>query len=124
MSANIFILTEFVRTNQSLAQVMAEEGYSADTASNAQEGLELIRGKKYDVILLDVDLQGLGGIETIKKLRVDYPSIQVIIVHKYDAARYGFDGLGCITLINPPFLRANNFIRKAGACCCPGLRQR
>ena len=102
MSAKIVIITEFANTNQSLAKVMSEEGYSVETASTAQEGLELIRKKQFDVVLLDVDLQGLGGIETVKQLREDHPSMQMIIVHKYDAARYGFDGMGCITLIKPP----------------------
>lgn len=102
MSAKILIVTEFADVNRSLAQTMNEEGYFVETASTAQEGLELIRKQRPDVVLLDVDLEGLGGMETVIKLRADHPSMQMIIVHKYEAARYGFDGLGCMTLIKPP----------------------
>ena len=93
---------------------MVEEGYSAETASTAQEGLELIRKKQFDVVLLDVDMQGLGGINTVKKLSEDHPSMRVIIVHKYDTAVSGLEGLGCVALIkHPSFERILLYVKRA-----------
>jgi DNA-binding response OmpR family regulator len=50
------------------------------TASSGEETLELLKGEKPDLILLDIKMSGLDGIETLKKIKGIDSSLNVIMV--------------------------------------------
>ena len=66
-----------------LTQLMKTAGYSVDSASDGQEGLEKLKKKKYDLMLLDVWMPRMNGLEVLAKLR-DEPSRPKVIVMTAD----------------------------------------
>jgi len=56
---------------------------NALSASNGEEGLKLIREKDTDVVLLDLVLPEMNGIEVLKKIKVIDPSLPVIMITAY-----------------------------------------
>lgn len=56
--------------------------YSPDTASTAEEALKKLQKNKYDVLLLDLLLQEMSGIELLRQIdsRKNYPSMKIYIV--------------------------------------------
>ena len=90
-------------------QVVAENvqslGYICSTASDGLEALELIKGNSYEVIISDVRMPRLDGLELMEKARQIRPSIPFIIITGY-TADYPFDEIieaGANDLINKPF---------------------
>ena len=58
--------------------------YVADEASDGFQVLELTNQNKYDIILLDLNLPCLSGMEVLKKLHAMNPNLAVLIISMYD----------------------------------------
>ncbi|MBT3584171.1 MAG: response regulator [Halobacteriovoraceae bacterium] len=70
---NILLVEDNI-TNRKLAlSILENYGYSADVAENGQVALDKITSKKYDVVLMDVQMPIMDGITATKKIREDYP---------------------------------------------------
>ena len=65
---------------QSLSGILLDEGFEVTTAANGYEALKLIEEESPDLVLLDVWMPGLGGIETLQEIKKNNPHIQVIII--------------------------------------------
>lgn len=65
----ILIIEDDERITGFLKRGLEDEGHAADIALNGEIGLELVRMRSYDVILLDVYLPGMNGMDVCKELR-------------------------------------------------------
>ena len=63
-----------------ISYMMREKGYSVDVAHSAAQGLELARGKKYDVIFSDYYMPEELGTEMIRKIREFDPTVAVVFI--------------------------------------------
>jgi DNA-binding NtrC family response regulator len=63
-----------------LSQRLGARGVDAVTASSGEEALVKIKNKNFDVIILDVMMPGLGGIETLKRIKKENPELQIIML--------------------------------------------
>jgi putative two-component system response regulator len=64
-----------------LKEIVAEEGFASESVANGIECLERFSdGDFYDIILLDIHMPKLGGIETLRRLKKLYPDISIIMV--------------------------------------------
>mgnify|MGYP002526236738 FL=1 len=60
---------------------------------NAEDGLEVIQATPPDVVLMDISLPGMSGIEATAKLKAKHPQVEVIILTVYDDNDKIFDAL-------------------------------
>ena len=65
-------------------QFLEGEGYAPDVANSAEEGLRRIAADKPDVVLLDVNLPGMSGLEALAEIKTHYPWVIVVIITAYD----------------------------------------
>lgn len=65
-------------------QFLESEGYRPSTANNAEEGLRRIAADKPDVVLLDVKLPGMSGLEALGEIKARHPWVIVVIITAYD----------------------------------------
>ena len=63
---------------------LTREGYEVDTAEDGRDGLDVFRDRKPDVVLLDLMLPGLPGLDVLRAIRRD-SSVPVIVVSAKDA---------------------------------------
>ncbi|MCK9216952.1 MAG: response regulator transcription factor [Firmicutes bacterium] len=80
------------------------EGYEVDKAFNGRDGLELAKTRPFDLILLDIMLPGLNGIEVLRRIR-QFSQVPVILLTARDAVVdkvAGLDG-GADDYITKPF---------------------
>ena len=59
-----------------------ERNYQVDTCTNGNDSLEKISNMRYDVILLDENMPGLSGIETLKRIKKIDRNLKVIMITK------------------------------------------
>src|ERR1700719_65106 len=77
---NILIVDDQARIRDSLAGVLPDEGYSASSAESGEACLERLRKAAFDVVLLDIWLPGIDGLETLERIRqLDNPPEVIMI---------------------------------------------
>jgi two-component system nitrogen regulation response regulator NtrX len=88
---------------QSLSGILSDEGFEVLTASNGYEALKIIEAESPDLVLLDIWMPGIDGIETLQEIKRTNPFLQVIII----------SGHGTIeTAVKATKLGAHDFIEK------------
>jgi len=68
---------------ESIRRVLTPEGYDVATTTSAREGLEMVRRESFDLLLLDIKMPQVGGIEFLREVRSVSPETEVIIVTGY-----------------------------------------
>ena len=64
-----------------VTQVLLEhEGYVASTAASAAEALRLLESRAQDIVICDLRMPGMSGIDLLREIRATYPGVIVIIV--------------------------------------------
>ncbi|MGA9537393.1 MAG: sigma-54 dependent transcriptional regulator [Desulfobacterales bacterium] len=80
MNPSILIVDDEPSILQSLAGLLIDEGFDVRTASNGYEALKTIESESPDLVLLDIWMPGLDGIDTLQEIKKNNPFIQVIII--------------------------------------------
>jgi two-component system response regulator PilR (NtrC family) len=103
--ADILIVDDEQSYRQLLTLVFQEEGHSIRTAMNGRQALELLQQAPSQVIISDVKMPDMGGIELLRSLRETQPEAGVVLMTAFasvDTAREAFK-LGADDFIQKPF---------------------
>jgi two-component system nitrogen regulation response regulator NtrX len=102
--SRILIVDDEPGIRQSLKGVFEDEGYSTDVVSSGEECLKKIESTGYDLVLLDIWLPGIDGIETLRQLRDRSPATRVIMIsgHATIATAVAATKLGAYDFIEKP----------------------
>jgi two-component system, response regulator, stage 0 sporulation protein F len=88
-----------------LQEVLSKEGYTIFQAQNGQVALEIIANEKPDLVLLDMKIPGMDGLEILRRIRMIEPETKVIMMTAYgelDLIKEA-TALGAITHFTKPF---------------------
>ena len=103
MFPTILAVDDEVTILQSLSGILSDEGFEVLTASNGYEALKIIEEESPDLVLLDIWMPGIDGIETLQEIKRTNPFLQVVII----------SGHGTIeTAVKATKLGAYDFIEK------------
>jgi len=80
MARTILVVDDEKSILQSLTGILSDEGFDVPTAESGAEALEKMKEATPDLVLLDIWMPGLDGIETLQKIKEDYPTLQVIMM--------------------------------------------
>ncbi|MBL7729539.1 MAG: sigma-54-dependent Fis family transcriptional regulator [Chitinophagaceae bacterium] len=78
--ADILIIDDEKAIRKTLTEILSFEGYKIDEASDGEEGLKKFKEKNYDLILCDIKMPKLDGIEFLQKAVEINPDIPVIMI--------------------------------------------
>jgi two-component system response regulator AtoC len=81
---NVLVIDDDEKICWAFKQFLEDEGYCPITANNAEEGLRRIASDKPDVVLLDINLPGMSGLEALAEIKTQHPSVIVVIITAYD----------------------------------------
>ena len=76
----ILIIDDEKAIRKTLTEILGYEGYKIDEASDGEEGLNKFRVKSYDLVLCDIKMPKLDGIEFLEKAKEINPEVPVIII--------------------------------------------
>jgi len=101
----ILIVDDEPRIRQSLKGVFEDEGFATESVSSGEECLKKIAQSAFDLVLLDIWLPGIDGLETLRRLRELSPSTRVIMIsgHATIATAVAATKLGAYDFIEKPF---------------------
>jgi DNA-binding response OmpR family regulator len=80
MAKTILVVDDDALMRRSLAASLGQTGYTVETAATGENAIQSVRRKAPDLVLLDVGLPGMDGIETLRAMRRDDPNLAVILV--------------------------------------------
>ena len=80
---NILIVDDDEKICWAFEQFLTDEGYNPIIASNAEEGLRQIENNRPDLVMLDIRLPGISGLEALQEIKKIDPQIQVVIMTAY-----------------------------------------
>ncbi len=94
---------EIVRT--SCKRTLVPEGYDLRMARNGVEAMELLAEEQADLILTDLKMPDMDGIELLTRVKQDWPSTEVIIITGYQTVETAVKSikLGAFDYIEKPF---------------------
>jgi len=95
---------EIVRT--SCRRILEPEGYSVKTADNGQTGLALLESGTFDLVLTDLMMPDLDGIEVLRKIKETWTDTEVIIMTGYGTVKTAIRAMkiGVFDYIEKPFI--------------------
>ncbi|MBT2657741.1 response regulator [Bacillus sp. ISL-18] len=105
MKEKILIVDDQFGIRILLNEVFQKEGYQTFQAANGVQALEIVTNHHPDLVLLDMKIPGMDGIEILKRMKVIDPEIRVIIMTAYgelDMIQEAKD-LGALTHFAKPF---------------------
>lgn len=105
MAKKIIIVEDEDTLCESLKRVFIRNGYDVDISGSAESAIELLKTKTYDVIITDIVLPGISGIDLLKEYKKQKPEQIVIIMTAYANLETAIEALraGAYDYLTKPF---------------------
>jgi DNA-binding response OmpR family regulator len=89
----IMLVDDEERFLQTTQKMIAKKGYDAITATSGEEGLKKLEEELVHVVILDVKMPGMDGVETLKHIKQKFPMVEVIMLTGHATAESAVEGL-------------------------------
>jgi DNA-binding NtrC family response regulator len=103
-STKILVVDDEKNMRVTLAAILEDKGYSITTADTGEKAVELCEREKFDIVIMDVRMPGMGGVEAFRQIRQHKEGVKVILM-----SAYGVDNLkraaldeGAIAFLSKP----------------------
>ncbi|GAB6093889.1 response regulator [Desulfatiferula olefinivorans] len=102
--------SEFTST---LAERLDLRGYVTHTAPDGEAGIQTVMDREVDIVVLDLMMPGLSGLETLKQIKRIQPDLPVILLTGHGSTKEGMEGmrLGALDYLIKP-LDINDLLKK------------
>ena len=105
---NILVVDDEVAVNNNIRKILSKKGYHVDQAVTRNEALQKIEERAYRLVLLDLKIPGVKGLELLKSIRDKRPETMVIIITGYASIETAVETarLGAVNYLPKPFTPA------------------
>ena len=105
MKIRILVVDDELSMREFLSILLEREGYKVETAGNAEDGLRLMDSCFFDVVLSDIQMPGLNGIQLLERIKQVSPETSVLMITAFSAAEQAVEAmkLGAYDYISKPF---------------------
>ena len=105
MSCKILLVEDEEYIRENLSEILEMNGYSVATAPNGEAGCELARKNEYDLVLTDLKLPGMSGIDVVRSIKSISPDTACIILTGYASVETAVEAMrvGAFTYLKKPF---------------------
>ncbi len=117
-SRAVLVVDDAFAVRQALSMLL-KSSYKVTTANNGEEGIQCLEKEHFDVVILDIEMPGLSGLETLAQIKKRWPQVQVIIATAHGTLEYAQEAMskGAFDFISKPFdvSKVLDVVRKAFA---------
>jgi two-component system response regulator HydG len=105
MVATVLIVDDERTTRDLCRDVVVEAGLRTRTASNTEEALEILEQSPIDIVLTDLRVPQLGGLELLKRIREFHPQTAVIVLTQFGTIESAVEAtrMGAVDYVTKPF---------------------
>lgn len=105
MSKRILIVDDELSMREFLEILLHGEGYNVDSAANETEAIKKVKNNHYHLIISDIQMSGIGGIELLKKIKDLSPSTEVLMMTAFASTDTAVEAMksGAYDYITKPF---------------------
>ncbi|AIC96290.1 Sporulation initiation phosphotransferase F [Shouchella lehensis G1] len=102
---NVMIVDDQFGIRVLLTEILQKDGYQMYQAANGKEALDIQELEKIDIVLLDMKIPGMDGVEILKKMKERQPTIKVVMMTAYGELKMVNEALenGAISYMAKPF---------------------
>ena len=115
MAFKILVAEDEEITLNNIVDTLQEEGYKVASSRNGTDALQMIEKDHFDVLITDIKMPGMSGIELLDKVRVHHPETEVIIITGFGSISSAVEAMkkGAVDYITKPF-DLDELLLKAG----------
>ena len=101
----VLVVDDEPAIRRALRPPLVELGFQVAEASRGEEALQVLRSSAYDVVLLDINMPGIGGVETLRRIRTFAPRLPVLMLTVRDQEEDKVEALdmGADDYVTKPF---------------------
>jgi two-component system, NarL family, nitrate/nitrite response regulator NarL len=89
MAQRVLIVDDHARFRRTARRALERDGWTiAGEAADGEEALRAVRGLEPDVLVIDVGLPGMSGLEVARRLCDEMPELRVVVISTQDSADY------------------------------------
>jgi len=101
----ILVVDDELIVRDSLKDLLEEEGFSVDTAESGHAALDLLAERAYHLMLNDIKMPGMDGVELLKKTKEDFPDLTVVMMTAYATVETAVEAMkiGALDYLIKPF---------------------
>ena len=105
IKAKILVIDDDKVIQEGCNRILTGEGYDVETAFTGQEGLKKMEEETYDLVITDLKMPDISGMEVLKKIKNNDPDIGVIMITGYSTAETAVEAikLGAFDYLPKPF---------------------
>jgi len=101
----VLIVDDEVVIREGIRRVLVENGYQTETSASGNLALERLQEKDFDLVITDLKMPGIGGMEVLKAIRILQPEVPVIIITGYATVETAVEAIknGAFDYLAKPF---------------------
>lgn len=101
----VLVIDDEINFTEEIEEFLQNQGYISFTANNVHKGRAILKNQDIDLLILDVRLKGISGLEILKEVKQNYPKLEVIIVSAHGDMDTVINALrnGAIDYLKKPF---------------------
>ena len=104
MAGRILIVEDDAITRRNLSVLLTDEGYAVDQAGDGVQALEILAGRRFDLVLSDIVMPRMDGLKMLQQLQFMAPQIPVVIMTSYVSDSLASVPAGAAEFIRKPFV--------------------
>ena len=103
--ANILVIDDEETMRDSCRQTLSRDGNRIEVAESGSKGLSLLEAESFDLVILDLKMPGLSGMEVLKKIKQNDPETMVVVITGYATVESAVEAMrsGAYDFIPKPF---------------------
>ena len=111
--SRILVIDDDPGVRESLSRMLRGAGYTVETAGSGEEGVALAKGNVYDVILSDMRMPGISGLDVLRRLRDQRVDAAFIVMTGFGTVETAVEAmkLGAVDFVQKPFFRDELLLR-------------
>jgi len=104
-SPRILVVDDEMIVCESCQRILQEDSYEVECVSSGKEAIEKMKANPFDIVITDLKMPGIDGMEVLKSIREDYPDTVVIMITGFSTVETAVEAmkLGAFDYIPKPF---------------------
>jgi DNA-binding NtrC family response regulator len=123
-TATVLVVDDNAEHGQALAKIFERAGYRVSTAGDGEEALKVLVDRPYDLILTDLRMPRMNGLELLRNIRGLSPDVPVLIITAFGEWTSYIEAMdcGCVDYLSKPVRREDILLAARKALARRGIR--